>query len=152
MRTHTKHGLEGTPTYNSWIQMKQRCINPNNISFKNYGARGITYSGEWELFTGFLKDMGEKPEGYSLDRIDNDKGYSKENCRWVTKSISSFNQRKPNSNLPRGVIRNHKRFSAVIVIEKIRYYLGTFNTPEQASNAYQLMCLEWHGSRSEYGI
>jgi hypothetical protein len=72
--------------------MKQRCLNPNNQSFSKYGGRGIVLDPRWESFTEFLADMGERPEGTSIDRIDNTKGYSKDNCRWATRKQQQRNR------------------------------------------------------------
>lgn len=74
--------------------MRKRCANPNNTHFARYGGRGITVCQEWSSFERFLADMGERPPGLSLDRINNDAGYSKENCRWATRS----EQQRNNSN------------------------------------------------------
>lgn len=90
-----KHPYEKTSTYKSWVSMKQRCDNKNNASYKWYGARGITYQKNWNLFLNFLHDMGEKLEGDSLDRIDNDGNYCKENCRWA--NIYTQNNNKSNT-------------------------------------------------------
>lgn len=80
-----KHGMYGTPTYISWADAIERCHNPNDADYVRYGACGITVCQEWRNdFTQFLSDMGEKPEGMELDRINNSLGYFKENCRWVT--------------------------------------------------------------------
>lgn len=78
------HGKRNTPTYSSWINMRQRCNNPNDRSYPNYGGRGISICRRWESFVKFLEDMGERPIGYSLERIDVNKNYCKSNCRWAT--------------------------------------------------------------------
>lgn len=78
------HGMRGTPTYGSWISMKRRCLNPSDSDYSNYGAKGITVCDAWLRFEGFFSDMGERPAGKTLDRLDISKGYSKENCRWAT--------------------------------------------------------------------
>ena len=82
-----------TPTFMSWDCMIQRCKNPHNVAYKNYGGRGITYDKRWEIFKNFLADMGERPEGTTLDRIDVNKGYFKENCKWSTRSEQQHNMR-----------------------------------------------------------
>ena len=74
-----------SPTYNSWQAMKKRCLNKKHKGYKDYGEKGITICDEWiDSHQNFKKDMGEKPENHSLDRIDNSIGYSKENCKWST--------------------------------------------------------------------
>jgi hypothetical protein len=76
--------------------MINRCYRENTWAYKWYGARGITVSDEWRTFKGFYEDMGDPPPGMELDRIDNSKGYSKDNCRWTTHKINCQNRRKPN--------------------------------------------------------
>lgn len=73
--------------------MKGRCDNPKNPKYPIYGGRGITYPAHWATFDGFLADMGERPEGHSLDRIDTNKSYSPDNCRWATPKEQSSNLR-----------------------------------------------------------
>lgn len=84
-----------TPTYHTWNAMIQRCLNPLHKNYDNYGGRGIGVDPYWiGNFKNFLKDMGERPEGLSLDRIDCNKSYCKENCRWATSSEQRMNQRR----------------------------------------------------------
>lgn len=89
----TGNGGKGTPAWNTWKDMRQRCNNANNEAFKWYGARGISVCDKWSDFRNFLSDMGEKPHGLSIGRIDNDGNYCKENCRWETPIQQSNNQR-----------------------------------------------------------
>lgn len=93
---HTARTNKGkcTPTYNCWKNMLCRCNDKNHASYKNYGGRGIFVCKRWGSFSSFLEDMGSKPIGYSLDRINNDEGYSKNNCRWATIKEQANNCRK----------------------------------------------------------
>jgi len=90
----TTHGKTKTRTYNVWISMRKRCLNPNHKSYNDYGGRGITICNKWlDNFENFLDDMGESPNGKSLDRIDNNKGYYKDNCRWSSWKEQANNRR-----------------------------------------------------------
>lgn len=89
-----KHGQSETKIYRLWRAMINRCTNKNNAAYPNYGGRGITVCDSWlESFENFMNDMGIRPKGTSLDRIDNNKGYSPENCRWSTQKEQSRNTR-----------------------------------------------------------
>lgn len=79
-------------TYRIWAAMKTRCDNSNHENFHRYGGRGIKYCARWNKFKGFLEDMGLRPGNLTLDRIDNEKGYSKKNCRWATREVQGLNK------------------------------------------------------------
>jgi DNA-binding XRE family transcriptional regulator len=92
-----KHGHcvngKSSPTHKSWCMMKSRCNNPNYNRYKDYGGRGIAYCKEWESFENFLRDMGERPKGTTLDRIDNNGNYELSNCKWSTPKEQMSNKR-----------------------------------------------------------
>lgn len=88
------HGLSKHRIYRVWRAMINRCEDKNNIMFHRYGARGIKVCDEWHKFENFIKDMGIPGEHIDIDRIDNDQGYFKSNCRWVTRSKNSRNTSK----------------------------------------------------------
>lgn len=87
------HGIKRTTVYTAWRNMRQRCMNSNRADFKNYGGRGITICERWDTFANFLADMGEPAKGATLDRIDNERGYSKDNCRWASRAVQNLNRR-----------------------------------------------------------
>lgn len=90
---HSAHGRV-TTTYNIWCAMIKRCTKPNRKDYKYYGGRGITVCERWRVYENFLADMGERPKGLSIDRINNDGNYEPNNCRWATREEQRANQRK----------------------------------------------------------
>lgn len=91
---HITHGLTKSRIYSIWRGMKSRCDRPKHRNYNHYGGRGIKVCKRWYKFENFLEDMGHPPgEKYTLDRIDNDKGYSKKNCRWATQEEQHNNKR-----------------------------------------------------------
>ena len=134
-----RHGWAGTPTHNIWIGIRARCFNPKDTSFHNYGARGISVDPRWDSFEAFLADMGPRPPGMQLDRIDNNGAYAPGNCRWVTRSVNLRNTRRT-----RFVQFKGERMSVVEAAERIgisRISIGVYvhtkgGTHQQAVDYY----------------
>jgi len=123
------------PLYARWTCMKDRCRNPNSKDYHKYGERGITVCEEWLDFKNYVRDIGLPPyESASVDRIDNTKGYCKDNCRWATKKEQTDNRRVMNNNSCGydGVFKREKSFYASVVDNYKKYYLGSFPTLEEA--------------------
>lgn len=120
------HGLSNTPTYKTWADMMQRCNNPKARAYKYYGARGIKISKRWQTFSNFYKDMGEREEGLTLERVDNNKGYNSKNCKWATMKEQSKNKRAG----------GHKILTPLIV-KKIRAQ-SSIKTQQQLADEYKI--------------
>lgn len=132
------HGLSGTPTYSRWQAMLTRATNPQIKGAKHYALRGITVCISWLKFENFLADMGECPEGLTLDRIDNDRNYCPENCRWATYSEQARNKHRQGgkvkgvNQLPSG------RWRVDINTQTCRnFYFGSYDTYQEAVEARQ---------------
>ena len=93
-KTGLTHGCSQSSTYGSWAAMKCRCTNANHVAYKHYGGRGISVCPRWlDSFENFLADLGERPVGFTLDRINPDGNYEPGNCRWVVPEIQGNNRR-----------------------------------------------------------
>jgi hypothetical protein len=135
--TSGTHGMYGTPTYRTWMSMIQRCTKPYHKSYEVY--KNFKIDPKWMVFTGFFEDMGVRPEGHTLDRINGELGYNKENCRWATLSQQQQNKRPNKLNRNKGlagVAERNGRFCAKIRYDGQREHIGTFDTPEEANEAY----------------
>lgn len=134
---NTKHNKSKTRTYSIWKGMKRRCLSPSRPRFKDYGRRGITVCDRWRnSYDNFLTDMGEAPINYTLERIDNEKGYSPDNCKWASYLEQSHNQRMRTTNTSgyRGVYycKTVKRWKAQINHAGKRLFSKSFKTITQA--------------------
>jgi len=125
------------PLYDTWKNMLQRCNSRKHKSYQDYGGRGISVCPEWEQdFWRFEMDMGIRPEGHTLDRIDNEKGYSPENCKWSTRTEQMTNTRsvkeaKGFSQRPNG------KYASQITVDGRYVHLGIFECPLLARLAYE---------------
>ena len=114
----TTHGMYKTDEYLIWIGMKQRCDNPNNSAYKNYGKRGITYSSRWNDFLSFLHDMGKRPSRqHSLERVNNNDSYHPSNCKWATKEEQCNNTRQNNNLTHNGITMTVTQWARHIGVE-----------------------------------
>jgi len=118
--SHNKHGMHRTPIYRRWAAMRDRCLNPNDRAFAHYGGRGISIAPRWRIFENFLADMGPRPDGLELERIDNDGPYSPTNCRWATRQEQMRNTRRTRFVTLGGKIMCVKDAAAVIGIKNDR--------------------------------
>ncbi len=136
----TTHGYGKHKLYRVWKSMRQRTSNPNDKDYKYYGEKGIKVCQRWQKMANFMEDMlDDYTEGLSLDRIDNNKGYSKENCRWTTREIQARNTvkiRSTNTSGYRGITKHGKKWQARIGVDKKHIHLGTFETDIEAAIAY----------------
>ena len=131
MKTYERHGKTNTPEYRAWGNAKGRCESPSHPDWPLYGARGIRVCEEWRRsFSAFLAEVGPRPPGTSLDRIDNTRGYEPGNCRWATPKEQANNRRSYGlrANSVTGIqgvsyLSTRKHFVAFINVGRVRVYL-----------------------------
>ena len=124
------------PFYDAWADMKARCNNENDPSYVNYGGRGIAYCERWAHFVNFAEDMWPRNAAHlTLERRDNDKGYSPENCYWADRTRQCLNRRqfKNNTTGASGIVRVGERFNARFDYKGERFNLGRFATLDEAA-------------------
>lgn len=144
------HGMSGTRTYASWAMMIQRCTNPNFESYERYGGAGVTICKEWMTFENFYKDMGVRPPGKSLDRIDNNQGYHPGNCRWSTDLVQAQNRRAVFRNSKTGVRgvmwrEDFQRYAVSIGENARQKHLGLYQ------DFFEACCVRKSAERSLWG-
>jgi hypothetical protein len=129
---------KGHKLYATYSHMKRRCYSTANKDYKHYGARGITVCNRWlgeNGFNNFVEDMGERPSGHSIDRVDNDKGYSPENCKWASVTEQVNNTRRVK--YAKGYLKTeYGTFKAYISIAGKNKWLGSYSTESEAHEAY----------------
>jgi hypothetical protein len=123
------------PLYTTWEGMIQRCCNPNNSSYNRYGGAGITVCSRWRKSArSFIEDMGPRPENFTLDRINNNRGYTPENCRWASRATQELNK---TNDFYKGVSYrpSRKKYRARYKNSGVEIFIGNFDYPEDAAKA-----------------
>lgn len=129
-----KHGMSLSSLYALWSLMRGRCNNSTLAAYRNYGGRGIKVCERWSEFQNFADDMGDRPAGTSLDRINNNGNYEPDNCRWATQKTQNNNTRRNVLVTLNGVTRNTSQWAEVLGVpaSRIRYRLNAGWPPDKA--------------------
>lgn len=139
-KANTKHGLSQHPLYDAWQTMVSRCHNPSDKDWDNYGGRGIHVCERWRDVRNYIEDLKERPQGFTLDRIDVNKGYSPENCRWADTRQQGLNTRF-NREIP-NIYPDGKKWKALFQWKGRGYYVGMYETVEEAKLALENKLME----------
>lgn len=135
---NTTHGMHGTKEYYVWSELKQRCYNPKEPQYRNYGARGIKVCERWlQSFENFYADMGKAPDGFSIDRIDVNGDYCKENCRWADNQTQQYNKRNTVKITSNGITETLLYWSKITGIRTSTLY-------------YRIKKLKWSAEKTLY--
>lgn len=137
-RKRATHRMTKTRIYKIWVNIIGRCTNPNDKDYPRYGGRGITISDEWRKFENFYSDMGNKPAGMQIDRINNNQGYSRENCRWATPSENSRNRRSARMITHNGETKNLVEWAQELGIcsKALSYRLNNWGVEKALTTPY----------------
>lgn len=137
--------------YNTWWNMIGRCYLPFAPGFENYGGRGVVVSEEWHNFKNFINDMGDRPKNKTLDRLDNDGNYCKDNCKWSNRSDQMLNRRsfRNSSTGMTGVVLIGSRYEARFHSDGIRYRIGTYPTSDLAAQARKSFIYKFKVNKAE---
>lgn len=136
------HGMTNTKIYRLWQGMIQRCYNPMADNYARYGGRSIKVCDRWRYsFENFYEDMGERPEGHSLDRIDNNGDYTPENCKWATFTEQRLNTRLHSKNKSGTTGVCWSKATNKWQVHFMGKYYGVFNSLEEAIQYRKTLCL-----------
>ena len=135
------HGKSDTRIYEVWKNMLARCYNPKDNHYHNYGGRGIKVCDRWHTFETFYEDMGDPPEGKSIERVENNGNYEPSNCIWATWQEQMHNKRAKGYTWS----PHNQKWTAAITVNYKRINLGSFDTPEEAQRVYREAKIKYHG-------